>query len=265
MQETGNNTQQTQLYSLDLIAQSFNPENSMSYNISIRELSDGFCLCVYSTDTKQCVAIKTIQTNEIKTEPLLSLHFNHTYILHQSIFAVVPNSLSADKESLRNFLIADNAIKNKASIDTNSIDNKTTLCFDNRHFPSISPSQINYHPISTLIIKALNSTHPNTYIAEQDGTNLNIAVIKNKKLQLANTFNYSSTEDAAYYILAVYQQLNLDVCDHTLTLYGNHTHITNTKQFLHDYINTVTIISDQQNTWDAFTPELFPQFALQII
>ncbi len=260
MQETGNKN----ISKIDFISSSFSPECSMSYNISIRELPNGFCLCVYDYCKNECVAIKTIDTWD-EDEILTSLKYNKVISIKQSIFTLIPKTL-ADEDNINTLFIAEKHQKHRFKTNTNIIDNNTLIAFDTKKFIKISNNDIYIHPITALAYTADNINLSNITIAEQDGENINIIVKINNKIILANSFAYTCTEDAAYYILATYQQLNLDVMLHKTYLCGNINHIKNTKTFISEYINEVKITSQNTNIhWDNnFPKELYPIFAIQL-
>lgn len=261
MQETGNNqSSQKELQDIDLISSSFSIDCSLSYNISIRACSNGYYLCAYNPNTEECVAIKT--TKSLDSEALLTLNYNKVYVSKQSTFSLIPNAL-CDENLLSSFLLTE---KHRIRINTNDCGNNTTLIFDTKRFPSISQAYDCVHPLTNVIHLANSINSQNICMVEQDGENINIIIKQNNKLILANSFSYHCTEDAAYYILAIYQQLNLDIYSHQTYLSGKSQDISNTKAFISEYINLVNIIATPKNNiWcNNFPTELYPMFASQL-
>ncbi len=64
--------------------------------------------------------------------------------------------------------------------------------------------------LDSVLQKANESNSTKVYL-HVNTTMIELAVVENKKLQLFNVFEYHSKEDFIYYVLFVFEQLNLDV------------------------------------------------------
>ena len=108
---------------------------------------------------------------------------------------------------------------------------------------------------------ALNSHSTNSMWAEITTQHINIVVIRDHKIQLTNTYSISNNDDAAYYILACYQQLKLSQEEVDLNIIGDLLTI-NPVPFLTDYIRHIN--TPQPQNWNAELPNQYaPLFTLQ--
>lgn len=76
-------------------------------------------------------------------------------------------------------------------------------------------------------------------------TQLDLLVFKNGKLHLANSFEYHTAEDVNYYVLFVYEQLNLDTEVTPIYLSGAISITTPTYSALYTYIRNIDFIPTQ--------------------
>ena len=101
-------------------------------------------------------------------------------------------------------------------------------------------------------------------MAEMNGAQLNIITVTGHKLRLANTFAYETSEDAAYYILSVFQQLALDVETVPLHLIADERAPQCPAGFLSEYIRNVNIVKPGEGWNAAFPADIYHRFATQL-
>ena len=248
----------------DFITTSFAANLSDTYSISIRQLPDGYLF--YITDNKnQSIAIKRVIADHItaqllKTEPLLQLNYHSMTYIGYGPFALIPKSLVID-ENYTNFLPIENNLRKRAKTIVNPLtDDIIITAYTNQWtMPEIKCRK--YHEVELLATIALNSHTSHSMWAEITSQHINIVVIKNHKLHLANSYPITCDNDAAYYILACYQQLDLSQEDTPLTIIGDLAHI-NPTPFLKDYIRHIEPL--KPHTWSSELPnEYTPLLALQ--
>ena len=238
----------------DFITTSFAANLSDTYSISIRQLPDGYLF--YITDNKnQSIAIKRVIADHItaqllKTEPLLQLNYHSMTYIGYGPFALIPKSLVID-ENYTNFLPIENNLRKRAKTIVNPLtDDIIITAYTNQWtMPEIKCRK--YHEVELLATIALNSHTSHSMWAEITSQHINIVIIKDHKLHLANSFPITCDNDAAYYILACYQQLNLSQEDTPLTIIGNITYI-NPTPFLKDYIRHIEPL--KPHTWSSELP-----------
>ena len=248
----------------DFITSSFAANLSDTYSISIRQQPDGYYFYV-TNNQNQCVAIKYITaehvtTQLLKDEPLLQLNYRSmTYIGHGP-FALIPQALVIN-ENHNSFLPIENNLRQRAKTIVNPLDTDTLIAAYSNQWAMPDAECRKHHEVELLASMALKSTQANSVWAEITSQHINIVVIRNNKLHLANSFPIDCDNDAAYYILACYQQLNLSQEETELNIMGNLANI-NPTPFLKEYIRHITPLKPQ--IWSQELPnEYISLFALQ--
>ena len=248
----------------DFITSSFAANLSDTYDISIRQLPDGYHF--YITDNNGItIAIKYIATEHItiqflKDEPLLQLNYRSVTYIGYGPFAIIPKPLVID-ENYTAFLPIENNLRHRAKTIVNALnDDILVASYSNQWImPNIKCRK--HHEIELLASMALNSPTQNSMWAEITSRHINIVVICNHKLYLANSYPITCDNDVTYYILACYQQLNLSQEEVELNIMGDILSI-NPTPFLTDYIRHINSLKPQN--WNADLPNQYaPLFTLQ--
>jgi hypothetical protein len=245
--------------SIDFIATNFAANLSDTYSISIRQLPDGYRF--YITDNNDItVAIKHIATEHItiqflKDEPLLQLNYRTATYIGYGPFALIPKSLVID-ENYTAFLPIENNLRYRAKTIVNPLNDDILVASYSNQWTMPNMICRKHHEIELLASMALNSPSQNAMWAEITSQHINIVVICNHKLHLANRYPITCDNDAAYYILACYQQLNLSQEEVELNIMGDLLTI-NPTPFLTDYIRHINSLKPQN--WNADLPN---QYAL---
>ena len=243
----------------DFITSSFAANLSDTYSISIRQLPDGYSF--YITNNKnESVAIKNISTEHITpvllaNEPLLQLNYRTATYIGYGPFSLIPKSLISD-ENYATFLPIENNLRRRAKTIVNPLNDDILVASYSNQWTMPNMVCRKHHEIELLASMALNSPTPNSMWAEITSQHINIVVICNHKLHLANTYPITCDNDAAYYILACYQQLNLSQEEVELNIMGDLLTI-NPTPFLTDYIRHINSLKPQN--WNAELPN---QYAL---
>ena len=248
----------------DFITTSFAANLSDTYSISIRQLPGGYSF--YITDNNNIsVAIKYINTEHItpqllKEEPLLQLNYHSATYIGYGPFALIPKTLVID-ENYTAFLPLENNLRQRAKTIVNPLTNDILIAAYSNQWTIPNIKCRKYHEVELLATMALNSHSTNSMWTEITPQHINIIVIHDHKLQLANSYPISCDNDAAYYILACYQQLNLPQEEVELNIIGNLLTI-NPIPFLTDYIRHIN--TPQPQNWNAELPNQYaPLFTLQ--
>lgn len=248
----------------DFITSSFAANLSDTYSISIRQLPDGYNFYI-TNDKNESVAIKHISAEHITpalltNEPLLQLNYRSATYIGHGVFSMIPQNLIIDNNYTA-FLPIENNLRLRAKTIANPINSDIIIaCYTNQWtIPNIKCNK--HHEIELLTLIALQSSESDAMWAEITTQNINIVVIKKRKLHLANTYPITCDNDAAYYILACYQQLELSQEDTPLNILGNITTI-NPLPFLKDYIRHIEI--QKPKNWNPeFPNEYSTLFTLQ--
>ncbi len=249
----------------DFISSSFAANLSDTYSISIRQQPDGYYFCV-TNHKNECIAIKHIITEHITpallaNEPLLQLNYNSSTYIGYGTFAIAPKALILD-ENYISFLPIEKNLRMRAKIVVNPVNPDTIIASYSNQWTIPNITTIHkHHEIEILIQLALQATHTNSIWVDITSNHINVVVIKNHRLHLANTYSIACDNDAAYYILACYQQFELSQETTPLTITGNITNI-NPTPFLKDYIRHIESL--KPNTWNQELPnEYITMCALQ--
>jgi hypothetical protein len=249
----------------DFIATSFAANLSDTYNISIRQQPDGYYFCIKNTNN-ECIAIKYITSEHttpslLSNDTLLKLNYQSITYIGYGPFIIVPKSLITNN-NYSTFLPIEKNLQLRAKNIVNPINEDTIIVsYTNQWTLPNKPTIIKHHEIEVLASMALNSPKQNSIWAEITSQHINIVVIHNHKLHLANTYPITSNNDAAYYILACYQQLNLSQEETELNIMGNTLYI-NPIPFLTDYIRHIN--TPKPLNWNAELPNQYtPLFSLQ--
>ena len=248
----------------DFITSSFAANLSDTYSISVRQLPDGYIF--YITDNNnQGVAIKRITAEHItaqtlKNEPLLQLNYHTVAYIGYGPFALIPKSLIID-ENYATFLPIENNLRRRAKSIVNPLTDDIIITAYANQWTMPDTKCRKCHEVELLASVALSASTANSMWAEITTQHINIVVVKDHKLHLANTYPITCDNDAAYYILACYQQLNLSQEDTPLTITGNIAYI-NPTPFLKDYIRHIEPL--KPHTWSQELPNEYTSlFALQ--
>ena len=101
-----------------------------------------------------------------------------------------------------------------------------------------------YKHSSTILIEKLLNNYKNLEgdycFVNVSKNNLDIVVLKNKKLELFNSFNFTTKEDFIYYILFTAEQLNLNPEELNLVLLGDIEKESELFTILYQYVRNVT-------------------------
>lgn len=250
--------------SIDFIATNFAANLSDTYSISIRQLPGGYSFYITNNDNI-AVAIKHINLEHIspqllKEEPLLQLNYHSATYIGYGPFALIPKTLVIN-ENYTTFLPLENNLRQRAKTIVNPLTNDILIAAYSNQWTMPNIKCRKYHEVELLASIALNSHSSNSMWAEVTTQHINIVVIHDHKLQLANTYSISNNDDTAYYILACYQQLKLSQEEVELNIMGDLLTI-NPISFLTDYIRHIN--TPQPQNWNAELPNQYaPLFTLQ--
>jgi hypothetical protein len=215
-------------------------ENHLSIQLSL----DGFSFCIYNTIAEDfgAIAIYKFENETLtpfqhlevveklyETEELLQLKYNSVSVSHfNNLVCQVPLPLF-NKQHLNQYLQYSVKILENDYITYDQLNNSEIV---NVYIPFVNINNFfidcygafDYKHSSTIFIEKLLQEYKHTTddccFINITGNNFEIAVIKNKKLQLFNCFSFKTKEDFIYYILFVAEQLNLNPEEVKVILFG---------------------------------------------
>ncbi|GGW62171.1 uncharacterized protein DUF3822 [Winogradskyella epiphytica] len=193
---------------------------------------------------------------ELSSNTAFSEDFNEVTVIHQNeLSTLVPEALynaehKADylkfnSKILRNDFITEDAIPINKSINVyvpyvniNNYIFDTFGAFVYKHSSSI---------LITAYLELIEHTEDTKVFINVNKDSLEVIVVADKKLQLFNVFEFHSKEDFIYYVLFVFEQLQLDVETVPIELAGKITLGDELYIILYRYIRHVDFIEKEYN------------------
>lgn len=192
----------------------------------------------------------------LETNNISESTFSEVIVIHRnSLFGLVPKTLFSE-ENLKDYLKYNAQILANDHIAFDEIENYEIM---NVYVPLVNINNYIYelfgeftfkHSASVIIPSLLNNNKNKDavcyiYAAENQ---MDITVINNKKLQLFNSFEYSTTEDFMYYLLFTTEQLKLDNETIKLRLFGDIEEESELYKSCSEHIKNVSIyVPDESN------------------
>ena len=243
-------------------------DNQLSIQLSL----DGFSFCIYNRYTNCLDAFATYQfettinspqhqLNLIKSifenEPLLNENYKNVIVSHcNNLVTQVPKPFF-DKNNLENYLQYTVKVLENDFIAFDEIDNTEIV---NVYIPFVNINNFllekyggfTYKHSSTILIENLvriykNSNKQSCFVNVTNNW-FEIVVVKNKKLELYNCFNFTTKEDFIYYILFVAEQLKLNPEEFELILMGDIEKDSELYTIAYNYIRNVDFYKPQNKS-----------------
>jgi len=213
------------------------------YALSIQVNLDGLSFCVLDKTKNAIVYLKSVPfeqkltpfdtLNRLKTtlssEPIFSNNFDLIHVIHQNELAtIVPKELYDENHKAEYLKFNSKILKTDFITDdvldtTNAIAvyvpyiNINNYLFDN--FGAFEFKHASTLLVDTALKNAENSDKKSVYINVNKAT-IEVIVVEGTTLKLYNTFEFFTKEDFIYYILFVFEQLELDVETTVIKLSG---------------------------------------------
>jgi hypothetical protein len=205
-------------------------------NVYIIEGKKNFIKILLDNQGKLCSLDLLKNSSETLTQPV-------TFVSGVSQFTLMPN-LSVEQ------LPAD-AIPNFLKWNTNSELSilKNPLLFDNisilfqiskKQLTKTFPAATFKHGVEILVNQCMLSNQKDTLTVVLIDNQLILSVIKDGKLQLSNIFQVESNEEVIYYIMLMFQELNLDAEKVSIQLYGECEEKPYLEEHLSSFVRNVT-------------------------
>lgn len=164
-------------------------------------------------------------THEIKEDE--EVEVNHLYNSQaKNLFTIKKELLSSIRKQFPNTYFIHSTTSFIEGVMAMNRNNSVKRAFAN--FVSRNPSAV---------------THKTGTASDDSSSFLEIVILDGKKLQFCNSFKYQSADEIAYYILFVYEQLNLNVEKVELILSGEIEKMSKEHLLLYNYIRHVKFAS----------------------
>jgi len=205
---------------------------------------NGFSFCVLDKNTGFFDVVKTLEIDADTSTPQIQLDFLKSFFkddesLNQKFDSIVvshSNNLSAlvpkpffNKENLSDYLEYNLKVLENDYI---TFDEFTTAEMVNVYIPFVHINNFlfdkfgsfEYKHSSSILTELLLATFKNDakthFFVHVENEQFQIIVLKNKKLEFFNSFNFKTKEDFIYYILFTSEQLQLNPEEFVLTFLG---------------------------------------------
>ena len=253
-----------------------NKREQTIYNmrLSIQVRLDGLSFFTQDLDSKDILAFETIPFDrkvdaagllpQIETVFDTNKHLQHSFneidvIYVNALFTLVPKVLFKE-DALTDYLKFNTKILKTDFVTYDKLESQELMnvyipyANVNNYFFEKFGSFRFYHAITQLVEKigAQGAVSPDgcLYVNLHD-TSFELVIIQNKKLQLANVFDYITKEDFIYYILFTIEQLELDPEKLEVKLSGAINKDDERYSFLYKYIRNVSITTPESNILGA--------------
>ncbi len=234
------------------------------YNLSIQLSLDGFSFCIFKKLEHELVYFSVYEFEKksispynhleyveelFKKEKLLNQSYNSVNVTHfNNLVTQVPLPFF-DKNKLDSYLKYSLKVIKNDYITYDEIKNSDII---NVYIPFVNInnffidkfSSFIFKHSSTILIEKLVQQYKNfegdLYFVNVTKNNFEVLVVKNKKLELYNCFDFNTKEDFIYYILFIAEQLYLNPEDLELILLGDIEKESELYTILYQYIRNIT-------------------------
>ncbi|AOW19560.1 DUF3822 family protein [Urechidicola croceus] len=236
-------------------------------HLSILLRSDGFSFCVLDKTTEKYSDVHNIYSNEKFVTPQMQLEFIEDKFIKnkilrnakfQSVNVTHCNSLSTfvpepffNVENLASYLKYNIKVLSNDFIAYDTIENTEIV---NVYVPFVHINNFlfdkfgsfEYKHSSSVLVETLLKKYTNSdkthFFVNVENDEFQIIVLKRKKLEFYNSFNFKTKEDFIYYILFTAEQLNLNPEEFQLTLIGEIEKESELYSIVFQYVRSVDFI-----------------------
>lgn len=241
---------------------SFSDLKTSDYQLFLQVSKNGLSYTVFNPQTNTFIGIESYMFNDIYNDysllsPLQAL-LNQTTILQKNFKKIIVSYVNNRATLIPKPIFQANNLKvyhqfNFAQQDEDIFKSDFLINLSAYNVYSIPDYIVNafnnlanvvFHHFSTALIES------SLLIAKKSKTavivevhvlpnSFQITVVKNQQLELYNTFNYQTSEDFIYYLLFVFNQLNIKNDEATIRLTGEVDKNSAIYDMLYKYINTI--------------------------
>ncbi len=252
--------------SVNLIDESFDTNKSNEYHLSILASENGFAYAILDTNTNKYLVLQNATTLKGVIEQIQHLPLGRgatvTCAVAHNKFTLIPSALF-DEENKESLLGFNHEVKSDEEIFSNTLHNleaknlftvsKSLVAEIRKQFPNANFIHSSTSFIEGLLVQHKNNSGKKVFAnfhsplsseREVGGeAYFEIVILDGKELLFSNAFSYKTPEDIAYYILFVYEQLNLNPEMIELVLSGEIEKTAKEHSLLYTYIRNVKFAS----------------------
>ncbi len=234
------------------------------YHLSIQLSLDGFSFCIYNKLENDPVYFAVFEFEKkvispykhlefvdelFRKEELLNQSYNSVSVTHfNNLVTQVPLPFF-NKNKLESYLqhtikVLENDFISYDELKNSEIVNVYIPFVNINNFLIDKFNSFIYRHSSTILIEKLVQQYKNIdgsfYFVNVTNNNFEAVVVKNKKLELYNCFDFKTKEDFLYYILFTAEQLNLNPEEFELILLGDIEEESQLYTVLYQYIRNIS-------------------------
>ncbi|SFN62374.1 Protein of unknown function [Paenimyroides ummariense] len=235
--------------------------NESFQKLYIQVSLQNFSYCVKNQVNNQVIQFKSFALDQYKTieqqldvffdkEEALQTGFSDVLVLHDNnLNTFVPTALF-DETALGSYLQYNTKVFPTDYFDFDSLTQHQMeniyvpyVAFNNYFldvFGSFNFQHINTGLVQHFLNKSANNNQVEFFVHVAD-THFEVVLLQNKKLLLFNSYEYQTQEDFIYYLLFVFEQLQLDPQKQLVKIVGNCTKESNLYQITYKFIRNVEV------------------------
>jgi hypothetical protein len=242
-------------------------DNYLSIQLSL----DGFSFCVYNKIQDEIGVFAVYEFENSKGSPFIQLacvkelfakeellqnNYKSVFVTHfNNLVTQVPQPLF-NKNNLAHYLqytvkVLENDYISYDELNNSEIINVYIPFVNINNFLLDTYETFVYKHSATVLIENLLNQYKNLEghfcFVNVTGQHFEIVVIKNKKLELFNSFNFITKEDFIYYILFTAEQLNLNPEEFELILMGDIEKESELYAVVYQYIRNIKFYASNNN------------------
>ena len=238
--------------------------DTSSYHLSIEIFNNQINYSLFDVKKLEHSCLRSIHTKtdeisdlikQIGSEDLLKQNYASSTLSYSNFDStIIPSSLFIEEEKSKyfNFISDQHGVTKSEPI--HQIDATIIYSIPNKLdqiIKEIQPDIIERNTTAILInqiIKQYQSSEKRTLFLILNKDKIEVLVMKEDKLYLHNIFAYTNEKDILYYILYIYEQLELDPNKNPIYIYGNVDRQDDLYLLLYKYIQEVRFGSRNQGT-----------------
>lgn len=236
--------------------------NESFQKLYIQVSLQNFSYCVKNQVNNQVIQFKSFALDPYKTieqqldvffdkEEALQTGFSDVLVLHDNnLNTFVPTALF-DESALGSYLQYNTKVFPTDYFDFDSLTQQQMeniyvpyVAFNNYFldvFGSFNFQHINTGLVQHFLNKSANNNQVEFFVHVAD-THFEVVLLQNKKLVLFNSYEYQTQEDFIYYLLFVFEQLQLDPQKQPVKIVGNCTKESHLYQIAYKFIRNVEVV-----------------------
>ena len=227
----------------------------------------------YNNGISNAISIEQHLENIIKERPELQTKFDDILVLHNSNLVTFVPSVLYDEQYLSSYMQYNTKVFES---DYFTHDEVSSYDMNTVYIPYVNINNFlidqfgsfNYKHSFTILIKKVldfskNIVEKQVYLHIQKD-NFQMIVVKNQKLLLFNTFDFTTKEDFIYYVLFALEQLQLNPETVIVKLFGKIAEDDNLFQIAYKYIRNVSLFTDNYEAETAISQQDYLQHFILI-